>query len=246
MESTYAIIDADSLIWETAYAAASSYENASSFRRNFDSRFFGILNYVGATHYVGIIGNHNVTNRKALVPSYKGNRPPKPEFMEDFEPAIEDYLLTQWDFIKAHDGYEADDTVASYARLCRDSKVKHVVCSIDKDLKQIQGSHYNYKNETLNQIPPDEAYRLLFKQTLMGDRTDNIPGIPGIGPVKADKILTNTELGWERASIEAYQLYYLNNSKGLAEFAKNYLLVWLDHTLEVDMNDFKLIQYPAV
>jgi DNA polymerase-1 len=166
--------------------------------------------------------------------------------MEDFQSVIEDYLLTQWDFRRAHEGYEADDTVASYARLCRDSNVPYVVCSIDKDLKQIQGSHYDYKHERLTQVSATEAAFLLFKQTLMGDRTDNIPGIPGIGPVKAEKMLEGKEpLTWVHHTIAAYAGKY-GEAQGIAEFAKNYLLVWLNTTLEVDITDFKVIQYPAV
>ena len=69
---------------------------------------------------------------------------------------------------------------------------------IDKDLLQIPGNHYNFNKKTHRFVSDDEAHKLLMIQCLTGDRTDNIPGIKGIGPKKAEKILegVNTDVMW--------------------------------------------------
>ena len=66
----------------------------------------------------------------------------------------------------------------------------YVVCSPDKDvLKQVPGSHYNYQKMEWVHTSDEDAEAFLWKQTLMGDSTDGIPGIPGLGPKTADKLI---------------------------------------------------------
>jgi DNA polymerase-1 len=240
-----AIIDADSIVWSTAYEQA---KTGGSFRENITMWFYEMFNYIGATHYIGVLGGNSLGRRKVIVPSYKASRPPKPNFYLEHGDAIENYLLTQWDFIHSDEGYEADDTVASWARACRESKVDHIVCGVDKDLLQIEGRHYNYdkRKQTLLTVSEATAAYNLLKQTLTGDSTDNIPGLPGIGPAKADKILADMSPYndvWSNTMC-AYTKRY-GPPLGAAKFAENYLMVRLEDQLPVDLDRAVPITYPV-
>jgi 5'-3' exonuclease len=64
-----------------------------------------------------------------------------------------------------------------------------VICSIDKDLLQIPGRHYNFVKKEHKVVDLDQGLKHLYLQSLIGDRSDNIIGVAGIGPVKAEQAL---------------------------------------------------------
>lgn len=121
----------------------------------------------------------------ALSRPYKGNRDPKdkPFHLE----SCRSYLISEYGAM-VHDWIEADDAV-SIAALNTPSSYESVIVSIDKDLNNTPGMHYNWVSETMYHVSKLEAYRNFYKQLLTGDSTDNIGGISGIGPVTATKIL---------------------------------------------------------
>ena len=80
---------------------------------------------------------------------------------------------------------EADDLMGIYQ--AEDDST--CIATIDKDLDQIHGFHYNWKHDNLYDIPKREALWFQWFQVLTGDSTDGYKGIPGVGPKKADKIL---------------------------------------------------------
>jgi 5'-3' exonuclease len=86
---------------------------------------------------------------------------------------------------------EADDVIGIMAT--RDEG-KHVIWSIDKDLKQIPGRHLVDGIEEVQD--EDDADYWFYRQVLTGDAVDNYPGCKGIGPVKADKALKGQEDRW--------------------------------------------------
>ena len=98
---------------------------------------------------------------------------------------------------------EADDLVAIWAHEALDRKEEYVICGIDKDLLQIPGHHYNYGKDTWKLINEEEALHNLYLQCLTGDATDNIPGLKGIGPKKAEKILAGVPLSRQWNKIKA-------------------------------------------
>ena len=105
----------------------------------------------------------------------------RPKWLEH----LREHLVVEWNASIA-DGYEADDSIGIAQSL---EPVHSVVCSIDKDLKQLPGNHYHFVNRTWLEISPLEAWRNFYYQLLVGDSTDNIKGCPGIGPVKAERLL---------------------------------------------------------
>ena len=87
------------------------------------------------------------------------------------------------------DGRETDD----YLRIWRNETIAAgddcIISSIDKDLLIIPGVHFNIKKREFIEVTQLGAWRNLYEQLLKGDPTDNIPGLPGIGPVKAKNLL---------------------------------------------------------
>jgi DNA polymerase-1 len=158
----------------------------------------------------GIMENTRCTNHKiylskgkcfrdkiATMKEYKGNRKdaPKP-FHYD---AIRKYLIENYGAVE-YNSIEADDALA----LAMNDRT--ILCSIDKDLLQVSGHHYNW---VLNQkilITPEVGKKKLALQAITGDSTDNIPGVKGIGIVKARKALADVE-DLEAASLTIWETY---------------------------------------
>ena len=144
-----------------------------------------VLMHKDCTSYeVWIGGNGNF--RKDLYPEYKGHR-------DDFaRPILEDelrqYLITKYG-AKLTSNEEAEDVVSYRSLRLQDAVIAH----IDKDLDNTPGRHFNYVTGDEYFITQEEADLNLYRQCLTGDSTDNIPGIAGMGPVKAAKILPEYE-----------------------------------------------------
>lgn len=126
-------------------------------------------------------GKNNYRNEVAVTKGYKANREnvPKPQHF-NFVRA----LLLKWGAEEV-DGIEADDAMG--IGLTDDPEA--VICTIDKDLNQIPGRHYNWETGSKYQVSATDAHRWFLRQLLTGDSTDNIPGIPGLGEKKANTIL---------------------------------------------------------
>ena len=132
------------------------------------------------TMRIFLTGKGNYRYDIAQTLPYKGNRDKskKPHWIQE----ARDYLVSEWNAEVVH-GMEADDALGMH----QDGDT--VLCSSDKDLDQIPGTHYNATKEELYFVEPSVALYNFYMQMLQGDRGDNIPGIPGIGPKTAEKIL---------------------------------------------------------
>lgn len=119
--------------------------------------------------------------REREYPAYKGNRENirRPKHLE----AAKMYLLDNWDSQCIPGEYEADDLMAM------NQGPDTVICTVDKDLLQVPGNHYNFAKKKFSIISEEEGNRNLYKQMLTGDTSDGIPGIKGIGPKTAEKII---------------------------------------------------------
>ena len=134
-----------------------------------------------------LTGNKNF--RMHVDPEYKANRKEakKPEHL----PAIRKYLQTHH-FAQVSEGCEADDF---FGQACLDAKkdnMEPIVVSIDKDLNQIAGIHYNFVRDELYVVTDRQANKVFWRQMLEGDRADNITGINQVGPKKAEKMIPET------------------------------------------------------
>lgn len=126
--------------------------------------------------------------RKKVNPEYKANRKDKipPEHLQ----YARQILIDKWG-AEVCTGYEADDGMG----LAQDKEGNTtIICTIDKDLDQIPGLHFNWVRGDLYEVTELEGTRYLYKQALIGDRVDNIIGVDGIGPKKAAKLLDHLEV----------------------------------------------------
>ena len=123
--------------------------------------------------------------RKQLAPGqYKANRSGRKPV--GYWPFVLSVHKDQKKRVRAKPRLEADDIIGILAT--RDEG-KHSIWSLDKDLRQIPGMHLTDKGEeVVDQGAADEWF---YTQVLTGDTVDNYPGCPGIGPVKAKKIIEN-------------------------------------------------------
>jgi 5'-3' exonuclease len=125
--------------------------------------------------------------REKVYTGYKANRVGmrKPAHLM----ACKEWLLTNY-FGECRAGeLEADDLMAIYSTEATEKGVSSLVASIDKDLKQIPGYHFDFVKNKLIFVSEEEAHRNLYTQMLTGDATDGIPGIKGVGPKTAEKLL---------------------------------------------------------
>lgn len=165
------------------------------------------------------------------------------------------YLRTLRTFLEEEYGavsvpkVEADDLV-SFVCYNKNSSIttpvsdidayEYIICSIDKDVKkQIEGKHFDYKKQEFGETSYDDAYKFLWKQTLMGDSTDSIVGIPGIGDKKADAILKDVprhEIKFKVYS-EYVKYYSAKPAEALFNFQKNFRQVYLLRNMEDFINE---------
>ena len=144
------------------------------------------------------------TFRKDLYPDYKANRPPMPEDLVAQQEPIREIVAALGLKSKEVEGLEADDIVATMTARARARDFDVVIVSSDKDYYQLLGptvSMYdpNPKREsamTLESLREKfglTPHGFLEAQGLMGDSSDNIPGVPGVGEKTAVKLVQEFE-----------------------------------------------------
>ena len=132
-----------------------------------------------------LTGKNNFRYDIAKTVPYKGNR------KDAVKPKHFDALRNHLGKLGAVtvDGSEADDACA----IALVESPLAVLVHVDKDLNQLAGKHYNPVKDIEYEVTEIEGLYNFYTQMLTGDRTDNIPGLPKIGPVKAVKILNGLE-----------------------------------------------------
>lgn len=148
---------------------------------------------------------HAPTFRHEMYPEYKGTRKPMAEELRQQVPVIKEVLLAMGVRIVEQAGLEADDILGTLSRRCERQGMDVAVISGDRDLLQLatekvliripktkQGrteieNYYAADVAERYQVTPQEFIDL---KALMGDASDNIPGVPGIGEKTATKIIT--------------------------------------------------------
>lgn len=151
---------------------------------------------------VYLSGKENFRDKIATIRPYKGNRDKSARPVHYL--AIRDYLTRHYGAVVV-DGEEADDAISIKARQPLPAGSEYVVCSIDKDLDQVPGKHYDFLKKISYDIRDDEAEFVFYRQCLSGDNVDNVPGCYKIGQAKAEKLLQETDrASWWEVIVEQY------------------------------------------
>ncbi len=138
------------------------------------------------------------TWRSRIYPEYKANRPAMPEDLVQQLPYFVQVLEALGIPVLCKDGYEADDLIATLVREARAKGYEVVIISGDKDLMSLVGDGVvmsdTLKGKTYSRPQVEEKFgvageRLLDLLALAGDKSDNVPGIRGIGPKTAVALL---------------------------------------------------------
>jgi hypothetical protein len=175
---------------------------------NFQRQAKDLLDCVFATDYLmAVKSQHNFRN--LLYPEYKMNRHKDPRQSNFFVPVLRGMAVDEGLAVEAVN-MEADDLMRMWAEQARLAEIPYVICTIDKDLKCIPGLYYNMKTNMIEEITEEFALRFFYEQLLKGDGVDNIPGIPGVGPVKAERLLVDcsTEFDMQEVVVEQYMSFY--------------------------------------
>jgi DNA polymerase I len=153
----------------------------------------------GPTHMAVILDASGKSFRNDIYPDYKAHRPPAPEDLKPQFPMIRDATRAFSLPCIEEIGLEADDIIASYAVAAVAQGWKVTIVSSDKDLMQLIDPGKIDMLDTMKNIRlgpeaviekfgvgPDKLGDVL---ALMGDSADNVPGVPGIGPKTATKLM---------------------------------------------------------
>ncbi|HXD46387.1 MAG TPA: 5'-3' exonuclease H3TH domain-containing protein, partial [Pseudolabrys sp.] len=151
------------------------------------------------THLAVVFDKSEKTFRTDFYPEYKAHRPDLPEDLRPQFPLIRDAVRAFEIPCLEQAGYEADDLIATYARLACEAKATATIVSSDKDLMQLVNDcvtlYDTMKDKRIAAaevfekfgVPPEKVIEV---QALIGDSSDNVPGVPGIGVKTAAQLIT--------------------------------------------------------
>ncbi|MBP9853910.1 MAG: DNA polymerase I [Candidatus Omnitrophica bacterium] len=138
------------------------------------------------------------THRAKKYTDYKIQRPRMPELLIDQIPIIKEVISAYHLPIFEMGGYEADDIIATLTELATQNKLEVTIVTEDKDMFQLSNKHTHFFSPRKDQIlkENDVRVKLGFDPihitdfiALAGDSSDNIPGVDGLGPVTATKLI---------------------------------------------------------
>jgi len=196
------------------------------------------------------------TFRKEMYSEYKANRKEMPEELPGQIARIEQILEAMNIPMLRLDGFEADDIIGTLAKKAGADGYECLLCSKDKDLLQLIDKHistFDIKTDTLTDVKamfermgirPEQFIDCL---ALQGDTSDNVPGVPDVGP--------KTALGWIQKYGSLENLYEhvdeikgkrgdnLRRFKDQAELSKKLVTIDCNVPVDVDYDNFALSKY---
>jgi len=195
------------------------------------------------------------TRRQEKFSEYKIHRPPMPDDLKSQIPTIKEVMRAYHLAIFELGGYEADDIIAGITQRFSSKDLDIVIVSDDKDMYQLAGEHVQFFNSKESMIVDSAMVqkKLGFHPKhivdfigLVGDASDNIPGVKGVGPVNAKNLIN------EFGSLEGVLGYLegkndltakeqlIADQKKMALFSKELAILDADVPLKYDLTDLKV------
>ena len=204
---------------------------------------------------------HAPTFRHEMFAEYKGTRKPMPEELRPQVPVIKDVLRAMNVMVVEKSGLEADDLIGTLANRAEGEGIEVSIISGDRDLLQLATDTVQVRipktkrgtTEIENYYAQDvkERYQVTPKEFidvkgLMGDSSDNIPGVPGIGEKTATKLIVSygsienvyaniDEMGTTKA------VNSLRENQALAILSKELATIMVDADIEVSFAEAKIV-----
>ena len=191
------LIDADFIVYKCCAASETEIDFGedlivvtSKFTEAYEyveRELYNIANDLGCLDDSILFFSDSINFRKSIDPAYKGHRNRKKPcgYKRVINKLKEDYHVVVMPSL------EADDAIGIYAT----KEPGHIICSPDKDMRQIPGELYDLTNEVVT-INKKEGDRWHLIQTMAGDQTDGYAGVPSIGIKRADALLTEKGATW--------------------------------------------------
>ena len=195
------------------------------------------------------------TFRHLMYKEYKGTRKPMPDELREQVPLIKEVLTAMNVTIVEKGGYEADDIIGTLSRVADSAGYKVVIVSGDRDLLQLATDNIlvripktkaggttieNYYADDVKDLYGVTPVQFIDMKGLMGDTSDNIPGVPGIGEKTASKIIQ--QWGSVAGALEHIdEIKPPKAQKNLAEFSEQAIMSRELAAIKLDCElDFKL------
>ena len=218
-----------------------------------------LVNKESPTHLAVAFDTKAPTFRSDIFTEYKANRERQPEDIQVAIPIIKDFLKHLNIEVIEKDGFEADDVIGTLSHnISKENNVQIFMMTPDKDFAQlVKENVFLYKpafmgrgvdilgvDEVLNKFKIKRIDQVIDFLGLQGDSVDNIPGVPGVGPKTAQKLLS------EYDSVEGI-IENRNNIKGSiglkiqenyksALMSKELAVIKTDVSLGVSLSDLKI------
>lgn len=198
-ERTMVLVDGSYYLFRAYHAI----QNLRNSKGEHSGAIYGVINMIrkhltegGPDYFAVVFDAKGKTFRNDLYKQYKANRPPMPDDLVLQIKPLHDLIRALGIPLIMIDGVEADDVIATLSRKAASKNIKTIVSTGDKDLAQMVTDRIHLINTMSNTyldhdgviekygVPPE---RIIDYLALMGDTSDNVPGVPKVGPKTAVK-----------------------------------------------------------
>ena len=198
----FILVDGSSYLFRAYHAMPDSFKNSKGEPTGV---IYGVTNMLrkliadyAPTHIAVVFDAKGKTFRHKMYKEYKAHRPPMPDDLRDQIQPVHDIVKAMGLPLICVDGVEADDVIGTLAQQASERGMETLISTGDKDMAQLVNEHVSLMNtmtDTFSDVegvkekfgvPPEKIIDYL---ALIGDKADNIPGIPKVGPKTAVKWL---------------------------------------------------------
>ncbi|MBT4177129.1 MAG: DNA polymerase I, partial [Candidatus Marinimicrobia bacterium] len=257
------LIDGYAMLYRAHYALirnplVTSYGLHTSALFGFVNQVFRLIKQEKPDYFAAIFDSKEKTFRHKMYSEYKSHRPPMPDELQSQLPHLWDLLDAMQIPTMKQPGFEADDIIGTLAKEGEREDIDVYIVSADKDFMQLMNDHiYLYAPGRRNEkptiydvegvtekwgVPPDKIIDLLG---MMGDSSDNVPGVKGVGKKTAVKLikkygsleasLTNAE-----SQKNARVRRGLMENQEMAKLSKELVTIDINMDLEKSVRDLEL------